>query len=63
MGSDPLVISVGGWQLELKINDLGLEVRMHTDDFPVRTHYMRLGHKQAHAVLDYLDNNLSVLAE
>lgn len=59
MGSDPLLLMVGGWTLEVKINDLGAEIMMHTATNPRSTHFMRLDRKQAELLRAYLDQNIS----
>ena len=58
MGSDPLLLMVNGWTMEVKINDLGAEVMMHTATNPRSTHFMRLDRKQAALLRDYLHHNL-----
>ena len=62
MGSDPLLLMVGGWTLEVNVNDLGTEIMMHTSSNPRTTHYMRLDQKQAALLHGYLDHNLPVSA-
>jgi hypothetical protein len=60
MGSDPLLLMVGNWTLEVKINDLGCEVMLHTDSNPRTTHFVRLDRKQSRLLLDYLDRNMGL---
>lgn len=59
MGSEPLLLMVGDWTLEIKINDFGAEIMMHTGRIPRTTHFMRLDPKQAGLLADYLDQNVS----
>lgn len=58
MGSDPLLLMVGGWTLEVKVNDLGVEIMMHTSSNPRTTHFMRLDQRQGALLFGYLDSNL-----
>lgn len=58
MGGDPLQLTIDGWTLEVLINDLGIEVRMHTDNLARSTHFMRLDRQQGYALQDYLNHNL-----
>ena len=58
MGSEPLLLIVGDWTLEVKINDLGTEIMMHTGNVSRTTHFMRLNPKQAALLHGYLDHYL-----
>ena len=58
MESEPLLLMVGDWTLEVKINDLGTEIMMHTSGLGSATHFMRLDPKQAALLHGYLDHNL-----
>lgn len=55
---EPLILKIDGWELEVKISDLGTEVRMHTDSQPRTTHFMRLDRAQSALLHGYLDRNL-----
>ena len=58
MESEPLLLIVGDWTLEVKINDLGTEIMMHTGNVSRTTHFMRLNPKQAALLHGYLDHYL-----
>lgn len=60
MGSEPLLIMVGKWTLEINVNDLGVELMIHTDTNPRTTHFMRLDRKQGTLLRNYLDQNISL---
>jgi hypothetical protein len=60
MGSEPLTLAVSGWTFEVKVNDHWAQFAIVTDDDPKVTHYVRLSHKQAHELREYLDHNLPI---
>lgn len=59
MGSD-LTLNVDGWTFQASVKDHWVQVAIITDDKPPTTHYVRLSHKQAHELRDYLYSNLPI---
>lgn len=62
MGTEPLVLHIGDWKLQVDVSDADTRICIITDDAPNSYRWVRMSPRQAVELRDYLNATVPVVA-